>query len=524
MLNNNNSQSNTWSSTGGFQQGDGPRPSPPLSMESEPWLTQQRQDRLSPSPSRHRRCVHDNRPSTSTQLQWSSSRSRSRQRSISSSHQRNACGWTFYMQSGDIVHRTNCITCMKYTEHRAYNWLFVDCVDVERIWRDFFLNQPGPSQDNEARLHRELVNARRENDDLRDQLRRAEDWLHSWQQWPLRPRPELPSESRLPPRKRARPTDRVTTTKDTVPLSDRIALDFVGQPLGFRLSTNPAQAPPLGVIDLIDFNIEDGEIPIPTMSSQRDTQPELMPVVPFIVQDANTVFNGVDYIRMGQGYNQHCIENVAMGLQPPVGTLSFPGGRGPMAHDPQDLQQVQDLMNQISRYQRRPDIIHASEFIGQIHALWWTRQGGYLEHHQAALDRWEAMSARIRNTQSSEGRRTINALQNAPSQVSLDSSPSSWSLYIAKNPRQCPIGIRVNYEGIASTIDLGIHLRISRISVHAPKLPKLIKISKDQKQALSWQNNAFYHAVICMLTQEGHYVCNPSGDNNEFKEHEFNVQ
>jgi hypothetical protein len=78
-----------------------------------------------------------------------------------------------------------------------------------------------------------------------------------------------------------------------------------------------------------------------------DTWPELMPVVPFIVQDSNTVFNGVDYIRMGQEYNQYCIENAVMGLQPPVSTLSFPGG-GLMAHDLQDLQQVQDLMNQIS--------------------------------------------------------------------------------------------------------------------------------------------------------------------------------
>jgi hypothetical protein len=135
---------------------------------------------------------------------------------------------------------------------------------------------------------------------------------------------------------------------NTVSLSDCIALDFAGQPLGSRLSTNPALAPPLEVIDLINLDMEDGEVHIPTMSSQRDTQPELMPVVPFIVQDSDTVFNGVDYIRMGQGYNQCCIENAAMGLQPPVGTLSFPGGRGLMAHDPQDLQQVQDLMNQIS--------------------------------------------------------------------------------------------------------------------------------------------------------------------------------
>jgi hypothetical protein len=81
---------------------------------------------------------------------------------------------------------------------------------------------------------------------------------------------------------------------------------------------NPAQAPPLEVIDLIDLDMENGEVPIQPMLFQQDTRPELMPVVLFIVQDSNTVFNGVNYIRMGQGYNQRCIENVAMGLQPPM--------------------------------------------------------------------------------------------------------------------------------------------------------------------------------------------------------------
>jgi hypothetical protein len=93
------------------------------------------------------------------------------------------------------------------------------------------------------------------------------------------------------------------------------------------------QAPPLEVINLINFDMEDGEVPIPSTSAQQDTQPELMPVVPFIVPDIDTRFNVINYIHMGQGYYQWYVDNVAMGLQLPVGTLSFPGGRGPMAHD-----------------------------------------------------------------------------------------------------------------------------------------------------------------------------------------------
>jgi hypothetical protein len=73
------------------------------------------------------------------------------------------------------VQQTNYTTCTKYTKHCAYDRLFADCVNAEQTQRDFFLNQPGPSRDNEARLHRELVNAHQENNDLRDQLRRAED-------------------------------------------------------------------------------------------------------------------------------------------------------------------------------------------------------------------------------------------------------------------------------------------------------------------------------------------------------------
>jgi hypothetical protein len=85
----------------------------------------------------------------------------------------------------------------------------------------------------------------------------------------------------------------------------------------------------------MDLDMEDGEVPIPSTSVLPDSRPKLMPVTPFIINDV--VFNGVDYIHMGQGYHQRCIENATLGLQPPVGTLSFPGGRGPVAHDPQDL-------------------------------------------------------------------------------------------------------------------------------------------------------------------------------------------
>jgi hypothetical protein len=146
----------------------------------------------------------------------------------------------------------------------------------------------------------------------------------------------------------------------------------------------------------MDLDMESGEVPILSTLVLPDSRPKLMPVALFIVN--NVVFNRVNYVHMGWGYHQCCIENATLGLQPPVGTLSFPGGRGPVAHDPQDLQQVNNLMDQVVWYQQWADITWAAEFIGQIYTLWRIRQGGCFEHHQAAIDRWEAMPAQIQKT------------------------------------------------------------------------------------------------------------------------------
>jgi hypothetical protein len=92
--------------------------------------------------------------------------------------------------------------------------------------------------------------------------------------------------------------------------------------------------------------------------------------------------------------------------------------------------------------------------------------------------------------------------QSAPSQILLESSPASWLAYLAKNPEQRPLRVRVDHEGIISTINLGIYLRISQMGISNPKG---IKLSKEEEWNYSWWHYAFWHAVICVLTQPGHY-------------------
>jgi hypothetical protein len=86
-------------------------------------------------------------------------------------------------------------------------------------------------------------------------------------------------------------------------------------------------------------------------------------------------------------------------------------------------------------------------------------------------------------TQGSKNLNQAADTQSAPIQISLESSPASWLAYLAKNPEQRPLGVRVDHEGIISTIDLGIYLQISRMGVSKPKG---IKLSKEEERKYSW--------------------------------------
>jgi hypothetical protein len=181
---------------------------------------------------------------------------------------------------------------------------------------------------------------------LQSQLHQAEDKLQATQHCSSLSLPDAPL-AQLQPHKHTCPTPCNTTAGDTVPLSERITSAFMGQPLGAWLSTAMVHHDLPGPMDL---NMEDSEVPVPSTLALPDSQPEFMPVTPFIIN--NVIFNRVDYVYISQGYHQHYVKNANLGLQPLVGTLSFPGGRGPVAHNLQDLQQVNNLMDQVIQYQR----------------------------------------------------------------------------------------------------------------------------------------------------------------------------
>jgi hypothetical protein len=89
----------------------------------------------------------------------------------------------------------------------------------------------------------------------------------------------------------------------------------------------------------------------------------------FYYKAANMAFNSMNYVRMGKDYKQSYNQNINLGLPPPLRSLSFPPGRGPIAEDPQDDQAVTSLMDLVTHEKRLADITRAALFIQRIHEL-----------------------------------------------------------------------------------------------------------------------------------------------------------
>jgi hypothetical protein len=94
-----------------------------------------------------------------------------------------------------------------------------------------------------------------------------------------------------------------------------------------------------------------------------DNWPELMDEDPFYYEGANMAFNRTNYVHMGKDYKQSYNQNISLGLPPPLGSLSFPPGRGPIAEDPQDDQAVTALIDLVAQEKRLADITRAALFI-----------------------------------------------------------------------------------------------------------------------------------------------------------------
>jgi hypothetical protein len=114
------------------------------------------------------------------------------------------------------------------------------------------------------------------------------------------------------------------------------------------------------------------------------TQGEL---APFTAQRwGDHVWNGVHAIHMGQGYEETANQNEALSLPVSLGSMVLRGERGPNSNDPQNLQEVNNLMDRIRAHQRPWEIREAAVFISRIQEF---RRPTNEPHHEEALRQWQ---------------------------------------------------------------------------------------------------------------------------------------
>jgi hypothetical protein len=215
-----------------------------------------------------------------------------------------------------------------------------------------------------------------------------------------------------------------------------------------------------------------------------DNRPELMDEDPFYCEGANMAFNRTNYVRMGREYKQSYNRNLSLGLPPPLGSLSFPSGRGPTAEDPQDDQAVTALMDLVAQEKQPADITHAALFVQRICEL--RLEAKELPGHWClVVEQWSAMPPKIKNTKTSEMHRTITTLKKG-SNVSIGSNLKKWMEYISNYPNQRPMGIRLNTYGIPHIGDISVHLAIAHLTVRnpleEPKFGPVPKFSQDERK------------------------------------------
>jgi hypothetical protein len=123
------------------------------------------------------------------------------------------------------------------------------------------------------------------------------------------------------------------------------------------------------------------------------------------------------------------------------------------------------------------------------------------------------MPPNIKNTKTSKMRWTVTTMKKG-SNVLLGSNLKKWMEYISNYPNQRPMGVRLNTYGIPHIGDISVHLAIGCLTVRnpleEPKFGPVPKFSHDKRKQLKrehrLQGNAFIHAAIWVLAQEGYFA------------------
>jgi hypothetical protein len=155
--------------------------------------------------------------------------------------------------------------------------------------------------------------------------------------------------------------------------------------------------------------IQDDQIDVGTIAEARDDEDLNDPCLPMTEtapltghRIGNELYDGSNTYRMSKEWTRRAESNEAMGLPIPLRSMSVFGGRGPSETDPQNMDQVTEMMEYFVQNKKKPakaNLNAAAEFIDRINDLG-LKEGDHEPHHQEALRRWNEMPAHIKDWKS----------------------------------------------------------------------------------------------------------------------------
>jgi hypothetical protein len=217
------------------------------------------------------------------------------------------------------------------------------------------------------------------------------------------------------------------------------------------------------------------------------------------------LYNGVNIYQMGDDWGARAARNASVGLPPPLGTIPFTLGRGPIASDPQDETAVRSLMDAIKQGRDKRDKALGAEFISRIEDLGLQDQD-LPPHLRLAKELWTEMPRGVQTYKTANMRKMVTKPKTTKIPApNLGSTIVHWREFISVNPQNRPTGIRATARGVAHIFDLLVHMQIARISaeIYIPN-NSTSEERRNLKRAQGVRSAAFFRAVVYIIASRSY--------------------
>lgn len=415
--------------------------------------------------------------------------------------------WRQHPNFHDIVHTAGCTVCKEYLNHRLDGSSEASASSAEAERSAYYSRDASAREGALARQLDELwLDHRREQDradHFERELNRAIDEIR-----------QLENKRGLKPRVPKGEVDDSRNSRSGAESSLRVvnhaanAQQVLGSPVSLiDRFTDPAQE--ISTVPLSErlggSRAGESSITGEQLLSRLDETVAAELAGDLMTYQGRHLYNGVNAYQMSEDWAARAERNARMGLPPPLGTIPFSLGRGPIATDPQDEDEVRNFMNDVKQSRDRKDKAAGAEFISRIEDLG-VKDQDLAPHLQLAKELWAEMPKSVQNYRTSTMKKLVTKPKTAKiAAPNLGSTLIHWRDFISMNPQNRPTGVRATARGVAHIFDLTVHLLIARISaeVYIPN-DSTKQDRRSLKRTQGIRSAAFFRAVIYLIASRSY--------------------